>query len=347
MSTYSFLLKPTIVQSSGLTLNDSVCPYCLITNVLSGQGNKISPSKLPHYYNVLDWFHVTDVWQEKVLGHNDIRVSVWKVRLEKIDLSQRSWWTALAAPQRDNGVHPMAEMRTCSICKLESKIRFNIGPVCLNISCSKFFDFGVEYDDRSLDYHTSFLKERTKYVGNPPEPLAPNPPTDGDPAQDNAYGYEKLCKRGIVCQKCGCCTRRIEWRQWSCENDKCDYTHRVKQLLVPLSEVVANAIDAVKEVDTGNEQRSDKFKPPHKNIPCSQSTVGSYDLYNYDLPNESGEIAGSIRHFKSNRRINMQRDGPNDLFREVQGSQLDLKRGIAVHKGSKINNIFLTGLALY
>ena len=304
----------------------------------SGQGNKISPSKLPHYYNVLDWFHITDVWQEKVLGHNDIRVAVWKVRLEKIDLSKRSWWSALTAPQRDNGVHPMAEMHTCSICKLESKVRFNIGPVCLNVSCSKFFDFGVEYDDSSLDYHAAFLDERTKYIGNPPEPLAPHPPTDEDMAHDNAYGYERLCKRGIVCQKCGCCTRRIEWRQWSCENDKCDYTHRVKQLLVPLSKVVADAIDSAQEIVTGNEQWGDKFKAPHQNIPCSQSIVGSYDLYNYDLPNESGGIAGSIRHFKSNRLINLQRDGPNDLFSEVQGSQLDLKRGVAVHKGSKLNH---------
>ncbi|KAL5345199.1 hypothetical protein ACLOAV_009568 [Pseudogymnoascus australis] len=26
------------------------------------------PSKLPHYYNVLDRFHVTDVWVEKIEG---------------------------------------------------------------------------------------------------------------------------------------------------------------------------------------------------------------------------------------------------------------------------------------
>ena len=52
-------------------------------------------------------------------------------------------------------------------------------------------------------------------------------------------------------------------------------------------------------------------------------------------------MSGSIRHFKSNRLINQQRDGPNDLFREIQESELDLKRGVAVHKGSKHDTTIL------
>lgn len=314
--------------------NSSLYIYTWLTDTHTGQGNKISPSKLPHYYNVLDWFHVTDVWQEKILGYNNIRVSIWKVRLEKIDLNKRSWWGAQTTPLADNTIPPTSEKYTCPVCKQESKVRYNIGPACLNTSCSEFFVFGVEYDDNDLDYHPSFLKERTKYVGKPLDPLSPPPPTNEKLRGENGYGYETLCKCGIVCQKCGCCTRRIEWKQWSCENDKCDYTHCVEQLLVPLSVVIANKMDVVQGMDAKGELREERLKPPHKNIPFSQSIIGSYDLYNYDLPNESGGISGSVRHFKSNNLINQQRDGPNDLFREVQGSQLDLKRGVAVHKGS-------------
>jgi hypothetical protein len=289
----------------------------------------------------LDWFHITDVWQEKILGHNDIRVSIWKVRLEKIDLTKRSWWSAENARSKDYDTPATAEKHTCPVCKHQNKVMFNIGPACLNVSCPKFFKFEIEYDDSSLDYHQAFLKERTTYLGEPPGPLAPSPPTNEDLDRDNAYGYERLCKRGIVCQKCGCCTRRIEWSQWSCENSDCDYTHRVKQLLVPLSKVIANTVDSSVDPNSGNELRDDKLKSPHRNIPFSQSIVGSYDLYNYDLPNESGGRAGSIRHFKSNRIINQQNDGPNDIFREIQESQLDLKRGVAVHKGSKLQSTSL------
>jgi hypothetical protein len=300
-----------------------------------GQGNKISPSKLPHYYNVLDWFHVTDVWQEKVLGHNDIRVSIWKVRLEKINLSKRSWWAPQSSIPQDNETRPTSEKHICAVCKQESKVKFNIGPTCLNVSCSEFFNFGIEYDDDSLDYHPTFLMERTTYLGHAPGPLSPSPPTDEDLSQDIAFGYERLCKRGIVCQKCGCCSRRIEWRQWSCENHNCDYTHRVQQLPVPLNKVMAKIRDVGQDEDNGSELQDGKLKAPHKNIPFYQSIVGSYDLCNYDLPNESGGISGSIRHFKSSRLINQQRHGPNDLFQEIQASKLDLRRGVAVHKGSK------------
>jgi hypothetical protein len=258
----------------------------LNSNLSIGQGNKISPSKLPHYYNVLDWFHVTDVWQEKVLGHNDARVSIWKVRLEKIELARRSWWAAQTAPSRDDELHPVTEMHACTVCRRESKVKFNIGPACLNASCSEFFNFGIEYDDNILDYNSTFLRERTTYTGIQPAPLSPPPPTDESLELDNAYGYERLCKRGIVCQKCGCCTRRIEWKQWSCENGKCDYTHRVKQLLVPLSKVMANAMGATQGIYVDDDYSTDeKLKAPHKNIPLSQSIAGSYDLYTYDLPN--------------------------------------------------------------
>jgi hypothetical protein len=312
-----------------------LCTCSLLANLLPGQGNKISPSKLPRYYNVLDWFHVTDVWQEKVRGHNNIQVSVWKVRLEKVNLSRTSWWSPQTAPPRSAKLPPVAATHLCPVCRQESKVRFNLGPTCLNVACSDYFNFGIEYDDSALDYHTAFLEERTKYLGDSPEPLAPRPLTDDDLARDSAYGYEKLCKRGLVCQQCGCCTRRIEWRQWSCENSKCNYTHHVKQLLVPLRQVIATNLNSLE--GTGNGQRESTLKAPHANIPSSQTIIGSYDLYNYDLPNASGDISGSIRHFKSSRLINIQKNGPNDLFREIQGSELALKRGIAVHKGSKLN----------
>ena len=278
------------------------------------------------------------MWQEKVLGHNDVRVSIWKVRLEKIELTKRSWWAAQTAPSSDNEIRPVAETHACAACRQESKVIFNIGPACLNASCSEFFNFGIEYNDNSLDYNSIFLKERTKYMGSQPGPLSPLPPTDENLGLDKAYGYERLCKRGIVCQKCGCCTRRIEWKQWSCENDKCDYTHRVKQLLVPLSKVIANTMVSAEGIYNDNDPRDEKLKTPHKSIPFSQSVAGSYDLYTFDLPNESGGISGSIRHFKSNRLINQQRDGPNDMFREIQQNNLDLKRGVAVHKGSKLHH---------
>ncbi|GME45323.1 Oxoglutarate/iron-dependent oxygenase [Neofusicoccum parvum] len=51
--------------------------------ILSGKRNLQCPTKMPHVYNVLDWFKPTHIWFEKVNGMANIRYRFEKLRKEK------------------------------------------------------------------------------------------------------------------------------------------------------------------------------------------------------------------------------------------------------------------------
>jgi hypothetical protein len=289
--------------------------------LLIGQGNSISPSKLPHYYNILDWFHVTDVWCEKNDGFK-----CWMVRLEKINLAERSWWS----PKDSESYPPTFDHKTeslkCMACQHSSKHIYNQGWTCLNPQCSNFFEFNA-CDDATLDFNLPFLAERTPYTGATPGPLAPPLLTDEDLDGMDAFGIEKECKQGIVCPKCLCCSRRLEWTQWSCENPSCDFQYRLRQKPVPISHVISQ--------NAGEERKSNNRDHVSGGIRVGQMILGRYDVYEYIIPGENGEDIGFVRHFKANNIINQQPDGPNDLFRMMQESDFGLLRNAARQKGCK------------
>lgn len=102
----SFIRSRQMYQQIGVIAGKFLRSIPIIIYLLmefKGQGNTGSPSKLPHYYNVLDYFHITDVWCEKYNG-----VSRWMVRLEKINLNEISWWS----PQGKRNV--LTDPQTCN-----------------------------------------------------------------------------------------------------------------------------------------------------------------------------------------------------------------------------------------
>lgn len=299
--------------------------FSVINDFITGQGNTISPSKLPHVYNILDWFHITDVWAEKgVEGF-----VTWKVRLEKICLTQKSWWAAKGSPAspQDSTAAPLyCNLKTCTHCGASSKLQYNTGWACLETECKSFFKFENGYDDTTLDYNGNFMKERTSYQGAAPGPLSSPLPTNQDMAQTDAYGYEKAFKRGIVCSKCGCCSRRIVWDHWYCENTNCDFTYTLEQKTMPINEVIAKAMD---NVDKGSlpDQMDAEFA--RGGVRRTHSIHGHWNINEYAIPDDAGEIIGFVRHFKSNGIINQQKDGPNDLFKQMQSGEFALRRNPA------------------
>ena len=296
---------------------------------LTAQGNRISPSKLPHYYNVLGWFHITDVWCEMSNGFKR-----WVIRLEKIDLAEKSWWAAtpnLSPTQTPSQISSEGPVITqsymCAKCHKSSKLIYNTGWACLQPECSEYFVFPHGYEDEKLDYNQEFLKERTRFIGEAPQPLAPPIHTDADLENLGLHGFESPFKRGIVCPECGCCSRRVEWRQWSCENEKCYFVHRINQKPARLIDVIANGLE--------EEMPKEFYKG---GILFSQGICGLYDVHTYTIPGESGEAIGFVRHFKTNSTVNKQKDGPNDLFYRIQKHFIDtdgLKRKAARNKDSE------------
>lgn len=257
------------------------------------------------------------------------RFKVWMVRFEKIDLSKRSWWSrsndSISARQSCD-FNTTRVFASCITCRRESKMIYNDGWTCQNNQCVRFFQFAKKYDPRTLDYTTQFLNERTNYIGEDPGPLNPPLLTEADMATTDAFGIEKQWKRGIVCPLCGCCSRRIKWDHWFCENPDCDFTHRVQQRPTPIGEVVTRSLGC---------EATDLNPTIKGGIRVGQSIKGLYDVYEYIIPGLRGEDIGCVRHFKGNGIINQQPDGPNDLFLAMQQDDLGLKRNPARLPGCK------------
>jgi hypothetical protein len=291
-----------------------------VLTIIAGQGNRISPSKLPHYYNVLDWFHVTDVWCEITHGFK-----CWMVRLEKIDLHQRSWWAPKGLelpPSIPNFDMPKTTAHECQTCHFTSKLIYNQGPTCLNPDCAAFFHFGDFNAGLELDYNWEFVHERTQFFGEQPEPLQ-TPLITEDLMEVNGYcGFEAEYAKGTVCPMCKGCSRRINWSYWECEHG-CKFTHAVRQKVIPVCE----AQGPIDFADKGYIDRT-------IGITFNQSIAGPYDVYNYTLPSEEpGQPAGFVRHFKPTGNVNGRPDGANDLFKAMQGADFGLKRHAARQRG--------------
>ncbi|KAF7862641.1 hypothetical protein EAF04_007514 [Stromatinia cepivora] len=288
--------------------------------MIAGQRNPICPVKLTHHFNVLDFFHITDVWCELQGG-----LKVWKVRMEKIDLTKRSWWSPVNSvahlSQNYDGVKTVVQ--TCHACNTSCKTIYTQGWTCRSPQCEFFYSFDHQVDVNDLQYCEDFLQERTPYTGAPPPPLRPEPVTDADLVDEDVFGVEERCKQGIVCPKCHGCIRRLEWQQWTCETVGCDFTHTVTQIPVPLSKVLsATAFLADKS----------PLDFVHESVGVNQKPIGHYDVYELKIP---GEItpAGWIQIFRSNGLINSQPGGPNDLFQGMQKDDYKLRRGPARHPG--------------
>ncbi|KUJ09311.1 uncharacterized protein LY89DRAFT_598097 [Mollisia scopiformis] len=282
--------------------------------VIAGQGNRLSPSKLPHYYNVLGWFKVTDVWRET-------DKKIWKIRLEKIDLTERSWWAAYGTypagtdPLAVDYESPKATIQVCGACHYSSKQLYEQGWVCLQSHCQQFFKFSdATVETSSLQYSDAFLRERTKFTGPDPGPLSPPLPTQADLDGSGNTPYEKIFRAGIICPECGCCSRRVQWHQWECENDACSFVHHLKPRVIRVEEALAMA------------KPQELREYCHDDIPNRAFPAGRYDVHEYVLPGSNNTVAGWIRLFKTCNVINEQQDGPDDLFKQLQDGSFKLKR---------------------
>lgn len=268
---------------------------------------------MPHYYNVADWFQVTDVWTE--LNSN---VRVGYVRLEKISLGIKSWWSPKGSPDPAFAWQgPKATVKDCVKCLKSSKEIYRQGWTCLNKDCEHYFDeFADPSEHDALEYNEAFLKERTAYQGIRPPSLAPPVPTAFDMGRAGRTGHEQKCVKGIVCPQCQGCSRRIDWRRWTCEHG-CGYRLELPLRTLSVPQAITHGIGLDKEMC------DEAF-----GIRRSERILGLYDVIEYQIPGlvpADGPI-GFIRHFRSSGTINSQPDGPNDLFRAMQTEDFNLKR---------------------
>lgn len=271
---------------------------------------------------------MTDVWLDK---YNNF--SRWMVRLEKIDLYTKSWWSAKEAPHYPPDFDIIkTPTACCRVCKKESKVIYKQGWACLNADpvkvskdqlektkCSEFFKFGQAVDDKTLTLSEEFLLERTKFTGLITEPLAPALLTDKDVDRLGNFSFEEECKRGIVCPKCGCCSRRIEWSKWTCENVKCTFTYALTPRLIPAAMAIEQSMQA--PLPPREKDYHDASLITHESF-----LLGEWKIDRYGIPDENGNLIGNIYRFRPSPEMNELPNGPDALFRQLQEADLGLKR---------------------
>lgn len=297
---------------------------------------------------MLGYFHITDMWKEKQIpkGSKDV-VLIWRMRFEKADLTEPSWWMPQSHnPHQNAGV--LATPKTeCEKCGTQSKEIFTAGWFCLNHLCEQYYVFpnGAAVKPKGLAYTDAFLHERTPFMGEIPfiRPAVPD--------HAGLHGTELALRRGFVCPDCGCCNRRVYWNRWECENKDCQYRRNAPMLPYPQDTLdQENA-----KFDTAMEKRR-KYWGVNENalnehlfhhdpfatifqrgyLRLSQAlTLDGYQVRQYFLPDAQGRILGSFSIFSASPEINVKPGGPDELFRTLEVTDIGLRRNPAAAVGRK------------
>ncbi|OTB03923.1 hypothetical protein M426DRAFT_23247 [Hypoxylon sp. CI-4A] len=291
--------------------------------VIVGADNKVFPVKLYHQYNILGHFHITDLWSEVTIV-KDIQITIYRVRLEKVDLATPSWWTPKGASAHDAGEFDIGQyacvVKKCPRCGSNSKEKFKQGWACLQKKCTHFFKFPPNISIDKLEYNDTFLRERSPFDGEPVNHnLVP-----ALPSRDmNSSGSEKEFKRGIVCPKCLGCSRRIKWDGWYCETPGCDF-----KLIMPLRLITLEAIVEENERAQGP-KHPDVVRYIHNSVLCFKEKIGECTTESYFFPDGNGGFIGSVTSIHASKEMLSRPGGINDLYEKIQRGDIPLERRAA------------------
>ena len=272
----------------------------------------------------MSYFRVTDIWFERIGTKAGA-----KVRFEKLDLTNKSWWAEKDSPpplpleQRSFDIKP--DSVQCLACSQQSPRIYNEGWMCLQPSCGMFWIIDGSAPQASLTFHSDFLSFRTT-----PDPdlqphynLVPNLLATIDGQGDDA-SLSRIAWKGIICPRCFKCISRRFWRGWKCTDEvvatpgqRCNSCMFEKTVnLKPTS--LRSVVD---DFELGPIKRTLFFDPKFAVPEIDDRSLFPYRKLTYRMLG-----SGVITHFVSNRAINSRVDGPNDLFHQLQVSDLGLRR---------------------
>lgn len=274
------------------------------------------------------------------------RYAGWRVRLEKLDLSTKGWWTVRESDVQESEMQvsevlPRQELRSsnrsipipnassstsnrappkllCSACgNLSTQVYIQPGWTCLHRPCPNFWKIGgtALIDSMVFVYHPDFLNHRQPSSSNIPNPgpLAEIVDRNIEPSEGSANRKEW---KGIVCPMCRKCIQRVTWDAWDCSDDPGRETqetccYRVMREIgeIPLQSVLGRP-------------------KPYSKLACliEPPAVDKVSLMPFEIRTAQIPKGGSITHFVSNEAINERENGPDSLFAQLQKLDLGLKR---------------------
>ncbi|KAE8356136.1 2OG-Fe(II) oxygenase superfamily-domain-containing protein, partial [Aspergillus coremiiformis] len=288
--------------------------------IIVGHHNTVLKTKVPHPFNVLDYFRVAHVWFEIADGFKAA-----KVRFEKLDLSTKSWWAAKGAlpptPLEDRDFQSRPESTQCCGCGHSSFKIYNQGWMCLDPSCDLFFTMGGSVAPTTLTYTQEFLNYRMTPDASiePHHSLIPDLLSTLD-EDDTSTTTCRVAWKGIVCPQCHKCISRRFWEGWKCSDSYTPTSHTCTfEKMFKMHPVSMRSV--IDSLEISPRKRAliadDKFMTP---------TVNDVDLAPYRMLVYNLAGVGHITHLVSNREINGRPNGPNAMFQQLQQAKLGLER---------------------
>ena len=233
-----------------------------------------------------------------------------------LDLSSPSWCGIQGSPlpPLTPDFTTKALILTCSSCQVPSKQVFAAGWACLNETCTKFSTVnGVNWGVRT--WNPAFINERNKWPAHIKAPMAvkPAPPTA---PRDGALMETSLkAWKGMVCPHCGRCNSRTKWDEWKCSSDGCKFEIPIRYHVIPRSEL---APDHAFEAE-GHSIPFDK---------CMEPVIRTEAKFHGWWREMKFEICPGnfVLHYISNRVINRQPGGADEILESLQGEKLGMQR---------------------
>ncbi|KAK4178904.1 hypothetical protein QBC36DRAFT_181507 [Triangularia setosa] len=304
--------------------------------IIAGEEHPLYPCQPPAAYSVLDWFHITYMWKEKLRTRGSHQFfTVWRIRFEKANLLAPSWWIPIG--HEENITPVTCPVRVCIACLQESKEIFTIGWFCLNHDCANYYQIsrGQEVDIDSLRYSEAFLNERHPYNGQLPSLMPEIPGIDS-----NQYGTELHLRGGFVCPRCHHACRRLLWNWLQCEIPGCEFKQAASMSPYPQTELNDEVEAFSKKMES--RRRKHRIHDPLVTIwneayavRSSMTNLRGYTVRQFFLTDSTEKIIGSFTIFRSNEHINARVDGPDELFRTLEVEDIGLRRNPAAVVGRK------------
>ncbi|MCJ1307612.1 hypothetical protein MMC25_001259 [Agyrium rufum] len=280
--------------------------------------NANCPVQVPFQYCVLDWFVVTDVWAEL-----QNKVVSFKYRFEKLDLTTQSWWAPIGST-RDNDqerLEPSPTKRAlCQSCGNVFPQVYEVGWICLNPDCIKFFKINGKRKETTVDtYNPAFLKGRKAKSLNvrPAMSLSPSLIAEEDiGGGDELFRFSRAMWKGFVCPKCNGCNPRKYWNVWRCLTNECDFVHMIQQPILSWRSLLDGHATGV----TGHALPLDTWHPSA--IKAQSIIQGNWRISKYEL------MEGNwVTHYQPNMTVNAAPRSSNELLTELQkGNCMNLQR---------------------
>jgi 2OG-Fe(II) oxygenase superfamily len=287
--------------------------------VIVGNRNPASQSKPPAVYNVLDFYHFTDIWWEK-----DPRgYALMRFRLQISRFKKDAWYL----PNNHDGdfllgTLPEPFKKLCPHCNKWQEQVFIQGWMCLNKEeCGNWWKFTNSEEpenEADLRYDPRFLfKKKSFKNASPPFSLIPE---RQDIDHDLVFGgaQSEGASKGVWCHHCGRCSIREEWVEWKCGNEFCP-----GQITFPHKPFPASVLRSRDFPRTGGYAISrDKFADKTKESKDRINLMEWHSFFSHGhrievvkLPSDEEVETGYVVHLISNDEINAQADiGPDRMF---------------------------------